>query len=286
MPGSARLAGATVLSLALIPALPTDTFAQRRGRGHGQVVVRPVARPAVRSVVYVGVGRGYRPYGFYPAPFGLYSWYGDPFYPYGFYPYGPYGFYPGSAGAGYLASGSLRIQVEPKQARVYVNGYLAGTVDDFDGFFQRLSLPAGEQEVTIYLEGFRPVTERLYLAPGTTYRLRHVLERLAPGEPAPPPPAPLAGASRGRPRPGPPPDEPLMPSNHGQLAIRVQPPDADVLIDGEPWQRPRGLEPLVVSLPEGRHRVVIRKDGYEAFSGEIEVRAGETASLNVSLPGR
>ena len=30
--------------------------------------------------------------------------------------------------------------VDPAEARVYVDGYYAGTVDDFDGLFQRLNV--------------------------------------------------------------------------------------------------------------------------------------------------
>ena len=34
--------------------------------------------------------------------------------------------------------GSLRLKVKPREASVYVDGYFAGRVDDFDGMFQRL----------------------------------------------------------------------------------------------------------------------------------------------------
>jgi hypothetical protein len=40
--------------------------------------------------------------------------------------------------------GSLRLQVAPKSAEVFVDGYLMGLVDDFDSMFQRLHLDAGE----------------------------------------------------------------------------------------------------------------------------------------------
>jgi uncharacterized membrane protein len=67
------------------------------------------------------------------------------------------------------------------------------------------------------------------------------------------------------------------------VAIRVQPADAEVLIDGEAWHAPSGAERLLVSLSPGTHRVEIRREGYDAFVTAIEIRRGETTPLNVSL---
>jgi hypothetical protein len=67
------------------------------------------------------------------------------------------------------------------------------------------------------------------------------------------------------------------------VAIRVQPADAAVLIDGEPWSSPAGADRLVVHLAPGTHRVEIRKDGFDAFVTAFEIRRGETTVLNVSL---
>ena len=74
------------------------------------------------------------------------------------------------------------------------------------------------------------------------------------------------------------------PSRFGTLAIRVQPADADVTIDGEPWRGPEGQDRLTVQLAAGTHRVEIRKPGYDPYSTEVQIRRGETTPLNVSLP--
>ena len=66
----------------------------------------------------------------------------------------------------------------------------------------------------------------------------------------------------------------------------MQPLDADVVIDGELWQRPQGLERLVVSLPAGPHHVDVRKPGFVPFSTDVQVKPGETATINVSLSER
>ena len=72
-------------------------------------------------------------------------------------------------------------------------------------------------------------------------------------------------------------------SRFGQLAIRVQPGDAEVFINGEPWRAPAGAERLVVFLSPGTHRVEIRKEGFDPFVAAVEVRRGERTPLNVSL---
>ena len=73
---------------------------------------------------------------------------------------------------------------------------------------------------------------------------------------------------------------------YGSLAIRVQPADAQILIDDEPWEASADGERLVVQVSAGTHRVEVRKDGFEGFSRSVTVRPGETAAVNVSLSRR
>ncbi len=251
-----------------------------------------------RSVVFAG-GYFYDPF-FGPYPFlGPYAFY--PQYPYPYpYPYGRYRLADPESG--------VRVLVTPKEAAVYVDGYYAGVVNDFDGFLQRLRVPPGEHEIALHLDGYRTVRQKLYLPPNSTYKLRYAMEKLGPGEttepppvaqaPAGPPPEPWTPPEAGTPPepwrvpptwrlpPAPQREAPAEASVFGNLAIRVQPAGAEVLIDGEPWQGPEGQERLIVQVSEGTHRVEIRKDGYETFSTEVQVRRGETTPLNVSLPPR
>lgn len=240
---------------------------------------------------YWGFGAYYGPYYYNPWFYGAY-W----SYPYYYYPYD------------YVAGGSsLKVNVEPKTAEVYVDGYLAGIVDQFDGMFQSLSVEPGEHEITVYQPGYRSIVQRLYMSPGATLRIKGVLEKLAPGEPEEPRPQPTYQlpqadaqvnppqgyrdpAPQALPPAAPPADRPAAESypppgdsRYGQVAIRVQPADAEVFIDGEPWRTQQGVERLVVQLAAGTHRVEIRKEGYDSFVTAVEVRRGETAVLNVSL---
>ena len=117
---------------------------------------------------------------------GFYDPFWGPYYPYGYgypYVYGyPYGVY---------SSGSVRTEITPKQTEVYVDGYYAGVADNFDGAFQRLHTTPGGHVVTLRLEGYRTVTENIYVRPDSTSKLKGTMEKLAPGEVSQPvPPAP------------------------------------------------------------------------------------------------
>jgi hypothetical protein len=93
------------------------------------------------------------------------------------------------------------VQVAPKQTEVYVDGYYAGTADEFDGVFKRLHTTPGGHAITLHLEGYRTVTESIYVAPDSTVKMQDTMDKLGPGEVSAPPPPParplrLANPSR------------------------------------------------------------------------------------------
>ena len=238
------------------------------------------------AAVHAQHRRFFHPAYFYsPFYWGAYGWYPH------LGPYGPYGYYVG----GYRYLSSVRVQATPPEAQVYVDGYFVGLVDDFDGWSQRLRLEPGEYEIQLYLEGYRPVSEKILLRPDSTFKLRLAMEKLGPGEATPPRPQPTAASRDPRPsrryegrgsyeRPGRPAhDRARRGSDVGTLAIRVQPPDARVEINGETWDGSGGEERLEVQLAAGSHRIVITKEGYRSYSAEVDVKPGQVATLNVSL---
>jgi hypothetical protein len=180
---------------------------------------------------------------------------------------------------------------------VYVDGYYAGIVDDFDGAFQRLRVPPGAHELVIYLEGYRSTKQSILFRPRAGYKINASLEKLAEGEQAEPRPKPSATANPQRT----PPQRPdrggrdadggeqmrgtQAASGFGTLAVRVQPAGASILVDGERWEGSDTTgERLLVQLAEGRHRVEVQLAGHQPYATEVDVRSGETATLNVSLP--
>jgi hypothetical protein len=303
-----------ISTLAALLIAPAAADAQRRAVPR---VIR--SRPAVSVGLYYGPSIYYRPWyasGYYGRYYG--GWY-DPFSYYapfyGGYPY--YAQYPYYGRGYYDLSSSLRLQVSPKEAEVFIDGYYAGTVDNFDGIFQRLHLEPGEHDLELFLPGHRSFTQKIYLQPLSTFRVRHTMEPLRAGEPEPVRPAaaapPQGGAvSRTGPERSPSraPQRPLPPrardrdrdrdpdrdrdrggnvepretaADFGSLALRVQPGDAVITIDGERWQGGQDNDRLVVQLGPGRHTVEIRKDGYRTYITDITVQATETTTLNVSL---
>ncbi len=187
--------------------------------------------------------------------------------------------------APYEIGSSLRVQVTPNDAEVFLDGYLVGIVDDFDGFFQRLRVRPGQHEIEIYRDGYHGVRQKIFLSAGGTFRVQHDLDAIKPGEtpdprpvPATPPPdAPNRGGGRSA-------DAHLgEASGYGSIALRVQPEGAEVLIDGETWQPAAAGERLIVQVPEGRRHVEIRMSGRRTYAQDVVVRPGETVALNVSL---
>jgi hypothetical protein len=175
-----------------------------------------------------------------------------------------------------------------------VDGYLAGTVDDFDGMFQRLHVEPGNHDLTLYLEGYRTVRQNIGLSPNQNVKVQYAMQPLAAGETSEPPPRPAprpAEASAQAPAEyqpptgqGGPPPAPIEAQGFGSVVLRVQPAGAEVLIDGDRWQGPEGQERLVVQVAAGSHRIEVRKDGYVAFTTQVRVGSGDTTPLNVSLP--
>jgi hypothetical protein len=64
--------------------------------------------------------------------------------------------------------GALRIKVKPREARVLVDGTFAGTVDDFDGNFQKLRLDEGAHKVELQADGFEPLRFDVLIVEGQT----------------------------------------------------------------------------------------------------------------------
>ncbi|MFN8093866.1 MAG: PEGA domain-containing protein [Vicinamibacteria bacterium] len=75
----------------------------------------------------------------------------------------------------YSDHASLRILAEPVETEVYVDGYYAGVVDEFDGIFQRLHVAPGPHEITLRLDGFETWSGEIFAAPGSTVNLRHYM---------------------------------------------------------------------------------------------------------------
>lgn len=268
MPRIARLAALLLSAFMLSILLPAASDAQGRGR-------RPPPRPVVRGQVFIG---GY----FYDPRFGPYPWWQPRAYPHWYFPV-------------YDRRAELRVLVTPEEAAVYVDGFYAGVADDFDGALQALPLPPGGHNIVLYLDGYRTAHHNVYLARGSTFKLRYVMAPLPAGETSEPPalapavPSPPPGSFK-TPRSAPPIAVPAAPeasemtkaAGVGTLDLHVQPATAELTIDGRRWLSSDGGH-FLVQLPEGRHRIEVAQHGYRPFSADIDLGDAETTLLNVTL---
>ncbi|HEX5140539.1 MAG TPA: PEGA domain-containing protein [Dehalococcoidia bacterium] len=272
-------------------------------------LVGSLAMPATANAQWIvrggfGYGWGY-PYGWGWGPYWGYG------YGWGPYAWGPWG-YPGYYGYGYYGGwASLRIQVQPKTAEVFVDGSPAGIVDHFDSWYQSLNVAPGQHDIAIYMDGYRTLHRNMYLPPASSQSIKLVLEKLAPGEPQEPRPRPMPppedrqqdspvrpgqpGYPRGgqpphdvevRPGQPPPPQEAAPNARFGTLSLRIQPADAEVFVDGHSWTGAATDSRLSIRLSAGRHHIEVRKAGFETYTEDVLIRPDITMTLNVGLTRR
>jgi hypothetical protein len=150
----------------------------------------PVFGPWGRYFPWYNVGFGYN-YGFGQYnPFfndGYYGWgpwndpfFYDPFNPFGYgynvFRYGDDRYDYGYVGGGYGASsapehetGSIRLKASPDQAKVYVDGVLAGVANEFDGLVgHHLVLETGTHQLELRADGFETYHSTITVEAGKT----------------------------------------------------------------------------------------------------------------------
>jgi hypothetical protein len=76
--------------------------------------------------------------------------------------------------------GGLQLDVEPRRAVVYVDGWYAGVVDAFSGYYRHLEIGAGWHTLEIVAPDYEPLLADVTIAPGRTTTYRNALNR-APG---------------------------------------------------------------------------------------------------------
>ena len=203
----------------------------------------------------------------------------------------------------------MRLLVDPEDTKVYVDGYFAGEVDDFDGFTQRLNLAPGRHEILLKKDGYRTHRIKLYLERNTTVKLRHNMEKgLGPDtledlagdrgleeerrREAPPASDEPNDRDRGaeprpefrddvgpdRHRPAPSPDGSATP---GLLVLRISPEDASVYVDGRFFGSAR--QTGEIELGPGPHRVEIVRPGFKTVERDVLIEAGRTLTLGLAL---
>lgn len=287
-PSSAKASGGSGESSSSAPPL---TDAQRRHPRPGTRRAQHYGYPHYRSSYY----GSYYPY-YHDADY--YGPYFDAYYYGGYYGYPRH--YRGHRYS-YRDTGSIRVLVEPEETRVYVDGYYAGVVDDFDGIFQRLYLSPGRHEIALKLEGHRSHRMKVYVPYNHGIKIHHHMVR-GSGED---PPEDLAGTEDGyegqdrragakqverleREEQEEPdqeePDEDVASRGvpqRGTLRLDVRPHDASVYVDGEFRGTARQAQSL--DLPAGTHRLEVVRPGFKTFERDVEIRVGRAEEVDVEL---
>jgi len=113
---------------------------------------------------YANFGFSYGiPYSFgYGAPYPAYGW-------------GVYGVYPPYGRTPMYDTGELRLRIRPRDSQVFVDGFFAGNVDDFDGNFQSLRLEQGGHKIEVRMPGFETLTIDVHIQPNRTLTIREEL---------------------------------------------------------------------------------------------------------------
>jgi hypothetical protein len=128
---------------------------------------RPYYRPYSPYRSGFSVGFGYPAYGYglpYDYPYN-YTYFVNPPY-YEPYRYGAPGYV--AVAPGYTSYGGVRIDGAPADAQVFVDGYYAGIVNDFDGTFQHMNLRTGPHRIEVRPDGLPPVSFNVNVQPGQT----------------------------------------------------------------------------------------------------------------------
>ena len=69
----------------------------------------------------------------------------------------------------------MRLRIRPRDAQVFVDGYFAGYVDDFDGNFQSLRLEQGGHKLEVRMPGFQTLTLDIHIQPNRTITIQEDL---------------------------------------------------------------------------------------------------------------
>ena len=70
----------------------------------------------------------------------------------------------------------IKTDIEPDEARVYLDGRYIGTADDFDGWPRKLRVAAGRHRLTFRLRGYAPYSVVVNAVPGRVVDLDYWLK--------------------------------------------------------------------------------------------------------------
>ncbi len=235
-------------------------------------------------------------YPYYTNPwYGGYGWYGGLYWHAGYPFFGgmaPWYGWPGSYPVVQIRGGSpelqapalLELDLKPRKTVLILDGEDLGKARTFNGNRNLLPVAPGRRSFLFQAGGYRTFTVEIDVKAGTMYRLEHFLQKGEGDDPASVHLEPVtenAGTVSTQPQR----------SAHetgvqkGLLKITVQPQDAAVYLDEEFIGRGGELSALHGALPvaAGTHTLEVVRPGYRPFNIQVEVKAGQRASVETTL---
>ncbi len=142
-----------------------------------------------------GYGYGYPYYPYYGYGYPYYGFaFGYPYYGYPYYGYGGFAYYgPGVSVGVHVGGGealhaeedyvpparmgSIRLRINPSHGQVYIDGALAGRVDEFNGLSSHLELTAGPHDLEVRAPGYKTYQTQIVVEADRTTTTRASLSK-------------------------------------------------------------------------------------------------------------
>ncbi len=144
--------------------------------------------------------------------------------------------------------GAIHVVTDVIAATAVLHGPAGNLISDCETPCSFKNLPPERYSLEVRKEGYRPVQTALQIRAGDVVDQKIPLESLAKG-----------------------------------LYLSTRPPGADVFIDGA---KQSGQTPMTLPLGPGQFNLVVRLEGYEAYSGQVQVKNNIQTQMAVELTTR
>ena len=173
---------------------------------------------------------------------------------------------------------TIRLDISPDDAQVFVDRHFSGPVSQFGGRFKSLSLHAGPHLIEIRKAGLRSLALEVMLYPGQNVTLSRAMRPGGPGE--------LSGSEAEVTVPSF--DEgaflPAADGRSGELRFDVKPKDAEIYADGfylgivDDFN---GSQHMM--LTQGTHHLVLKRDGYQTIEANVTIESDRPLTYRTAL---
>lgn len=143
--------------------------------------------------------------------------------------------------------GTIQVQSSPTGANVYIDGQFHGTTPSQAGSYLSQDVIAGKHIVSVQLDGYVTYSTTVQVVSGERKSV-------------------VANLNQDRP--------------DGSIQVRTSPDGATVVLDGIDL---RTSPVTFANVNAGTHTIIASRDGYQSVSKSVQVNAGQTAQVDITL---